>query len=160
LIPLRPYQLEAVERVRKEIRSGATRVLVVAATGAGKTVLASHIIVRSVAGGRRVLFVAHRRELIDQCYRKLLASGMGESKVGVIMAGDDRRHPRAPVQVASIDTLRNRAKPKADIVIVDEAHRALAKSYRDLADEYPKAIHLGLTATPYRADGKGLGDAY
>lgn len=141
-------------------RAGAKRVLLVAATGAGKTVLASHIIVRSVRGGRRVLFVAHRRELIDQCYRQLLACGMHPKHLGIIMAHDRRRQPRAPVQVASIDTLRHRAKPPADILIVDEAHRALAKSYRDLAAAYPHATHLGLTATPYRAGGKGLGDAY
>jgi superfamily II DNA or RNA helicase len=64
------------------------------------------------------------------------------------------------VQVASIDTLRNRPKPPAEVVIIDEAHRALAKSYRDLAAHYVDAVQLGLTATPYRADGKGLGSAY
>ena len=60
----------------------------------------------------------------------------------------------------AIDTLRHRAKPLADLVIVDEAHRALAKSYREVAAAYPDAVHLGLSATPYRADGQGLGDAY
>jgi superfamily II DNA or RNA helicase len=133
-------------------------VLIVAPTGSGKTVVAAHIMARAVESGRHVLFVAHRRELIDQCFRKLEDSGIGQ--VGVIMAGDPRRNPGASVQVASIDTLRHRAKPEANLVIVDEAHRALAKSYVELAAMYPAAVHLGLTATPYRADGRGLCDAY
>ena len=158
MIALRPYQLDAVERVREQLRAGSRRVLIVAPTGSGKTVLAAHIMACAVESGRRVLFVAHRRELIDQCYRKLQDSGV--APVGVIMSGDPRRNPGASVQVASIDTLRHRAKPLADLVIVDEAHRALAKSYVDLAAMYPAAVHLGLTATPYRADGQGLCDAY
>jgi superfamily II DNA or RNA helicase len=107
-----------------------------------------------------VLFIAHRRELINQAYARLHAFGIPERDVGVIMASDARRRPTALVQVASVDTLRMRPKPEADIVFVDECHRCMAKSYRDIAAAYPNAIHLGLTATPYRADGKGLGDAY
>jgi len=160
VIALRPYQLDAVERVRRAIRGGARRVLVALPTGGGKTVIAAHVIERAVASSKRVLFIAHRRELIHQCYRKLVEGGVAEANVGVLMAGDVRRRPCASVQVASIDTLRHRAKPLADLVIVDEAHRALAKSYRDVAALYPEAVHLGLSATPYRADGKGLGDAY
>lgn len=86
--------------------------------------------------------------------------GLGEREVGVIMAGDARRRPGARVQVASIDTLRNRPKPFADLVFVDECHRALAPSYKALQSYYKHSTHIGLTATPYRADGKGLGDAY
>jgi superfamily II DNA or RNA helicase len=76
------------------------------------------------------------------------------------MASDGRRRPAAPVQVASIDTLRHRAKPLAELVIVDEAHRELAKSYADMRALYSRAVHLGFTATPYRADNRGLGEFY
>ncbi len=177
---LRPYQLDAVDRVRAHLRNGVRRVLLVAPTGAGKTVIASHIIERSVALGNRVLFLAHRRELIGQAFRKVLgcgcsagydhdsllrdpacrSEGMPRSAVGVLMANDRRRNPGAVVQVASIDTLRNRAKPVADLVIVDEAHRALAGTYRSILEMYPDAGVIGLTATPYRADGRGLGEAF
>lgn len=157
---LRPYQQDAVDRVRAEIRRGNRRVLLVAPTGSGKTVIASHIIASAVGAGSRVLFMAHRRELIGQAYRRLLELGLAEAQLGVLMANDPRRRPAAAVQVASIDTLRNRANPQADLVFVDEAHRALAKSYRDVAALYPSAVHLGLTATPYRADGRGLDEAY
>ncbi len=159
-VTLRPYQLNAVARVRDAARTGRRRILLVCPTGGGKTSIACELIRRALERGRRALFVAHRRELITQAYRRLLDFGLPESTVGVIMASDSRRRPGARVQVASIDTLRNRAKPRADLVVVDEAHRCLARSYRDLAEHYRHAVHLGLTATPYRADGRGLGDAY
>jgi len=146
--------------VRSAVRRGTRRCLLVAPTGSGKTTVASELIRLAAIRHRRSLFVAHRRELITQAYQRLLDFGLPESNVGVIMASDPRRRPGARVQVASIDTLRNRAKPRADLVIVDECHRALAASYRDLQEHYSRAVHLGLTATPYRADGRGLGDAY
>jgi superfamily II DNA or RNA helicase len=136
------------------------RILLVLATGGGKTSIAAAIILEELLAGRHVLFLAHRRELIAQAYRRLLELGVPEHDVGVIMANDARRRPGAKVQVASVDTLRSRAKPAADVVFVDEAHRALARTYVDLVAAYPAALHIGLTATPYRADGKGLGDAY
>lgn len=159
-VTLRPYQVEAVDRVRSVVRQGCRRVLLVCATGGGKTSIACDLVGRVLERGRRALFVAHRRELITQAYERLRDFGLPESSVGVIMANDPRRRPGALAQVASIDTLRNRAKPRADLVVVDEAHRALAASYRDLQEHYSRAVHLGLTATPYRADGRGLGDAY
>jgi superfamily II DNA or RNA helicase len=124
------------------------------------TTIAGSVIERAARQNRRVLFLAHRRELISQAYRRLLDFGLPERDVGVIMANDPRRRPVAPVQVASVDTLRTRAKPHADVVFIDEAHRALARTYVDLLAAYPEALHIGLTATPYRADGQGLGDAY
>jgi superfamily II DNA or RNA helicase/intein/homing endonuclease len=84
------------------------------------TVLASDIMLAHAQAGRRILFLAHRRELINQTYRKLRDVGLPDDGVGVIMATDARRRPTAPVQVASIDTLRYRARPPADVVFVDE----------------------------------------
>jgi superfamily II DNA or RNA helicase len=126
----------------------------------GKTVIAAEVVDRATARGHGTLVVAHRRELIQQTYDKLLRAGLNERQVGVVMASDARRRPMAPVQVASIDTLRHRSKPPADLVIVDECHRELARSYRELRAHYPDAIHLGFTATPYRADNRGLGEFY
>ncbi len=157
---LRPYQQAAVNELRARLRSGVRRVVIVAPTGSGKTVLAAYLIARAVERGSPVLFIAHRRELIGQAFTRLLGVGVPESHLGVMMGADPRRRPGAPVQVASVDTLRHRAKPRAEVVFVDECHRALAKSYRDIAGAYPDAIHLGLTATPFRANGAGLGDAY
>lgn len=159
-VRLRTYQQEAIEQLEARVRAGVRRVVIVAPTGSGKTTIAGEIIARAVEDGSRVLFVAHRRELIFQAYNRLIQFGIPERQVGVLMGQDRRRRPGAHVQVASIDTLRNRAKPRADIVFVDECHRVISRSYQDVSAHYPDALHLGLTATPMRANGDGLGDAY
>ncbi len=157
---LRPYQQAALDRLAALVAAGARRVLLASPTGSGKTVLAVALIAEALARGERVLFLAHRRELVVQTFDKLCAHGVPARSVGVLMGRDPRRRPGAPVQVASVDTLRNRPRPPADLVFVDEAHRALSKSYRDLAAHYAGALQLGLTATPYRADNRPLADAY
>jgi DNA repair protein RadD len=101
---LRPYQTDVIGRLGWMIEHGARKVLLIAPTGSGKTVIASAII---ASGQRRVLFVAHRREIVNQTSAKLAAFGVHH---GVIQAGDDGLlRPMAPVQVASIQTLHSRA---------------------------------------------------
>ena len=180
----REYQQRAIDRVLELFEALVRRVLFVLPTGGGKTVFAAALIKIFLARGQRVLMLAHRRELIKQAFCKLVRSGVSPADIGVIMAGtshrvvdgaapppeqldDDelwrlyaRRRPGAPVQVGSIDTFRNKIPPPADLVVVDEAHRALAKSYCDVQVAYPEAFFVGLTATPVRADGKGLRDAF
>lgn len=173
-VTLRPYQVDAIDRVRQRYRRGERSVLLCAPTGAGKTVIGAAVIAGALERGSRVVFLAHRRELIRQTYGKLIDAGVAHDDVGVVMAGvrleqpqlgaprDWAARPVAPIQVASIDTLRARpARPPADLVIIDEAHRALAATYRRATDEwYPQARVLGLTATPVRADGRGLSDLF
>jgi len=168
---LRPYQQRAIDAVAA-LRSPGQRVLCVAPTGAGKTVIAAQMILDELARGGRVLFLAHRIELIAQTYGKVLAMGLPEAWVGVLMANGVITHPvtglrthcgrpLAKVQVASIDTIRSRRPPPGiTLVIIDECHRALSKSYRSITAAYPEAFHVGFTATPYRGDGRGLGDLY
>ena len=170
-VSMRPYQSRTIAAIGERRAPGA-RILVVAPTGAGKTVIASQLILDELSAGGRVLFIAHRVELISQTYAKLLTMGLGEQRVGVLMADGVITHPitgqrvcctrpLAPVQVASIDTLRNRRRPQGiTLVIVDECHRSVSKSYRDVLDHYPEALSVGLTATPYRGDGRGLGDVW
>ena len=149
----RDYQSRAVDDARDLLRR-VRRIIINAPTGAGKTAIAVFIMLRALEKGRRVLFVAHRRELIDQTVAKLAEAGIDD--YGVIMAGDKRVNADAPVQVASIQTLIRRELPAADLVIIDEAHRAISRGYMTLAQNYPRAVVLGLTATPERLDGKGL----
>jgi superfamily II DNA or RNA helicase len=129
-------------------------------TGGGKTITAATILAAAVAKGRRVGFAAHRKELIDQTVRTF--ARLGITDVGVVRAKDRRFNPTAPVQIASVQTLQRRDPiPDVDIWVIDEAHRAAAESYaKALFMAYPKAIFLGLTATPCRADGKPLGHVW
>lgn len=150
---LRPYQERAVADVLANITK---RPVLVLPTGAGKTVVAAHIVKHYVDFGERVLFVAHRRELIAQAAARLRAFGIDS---GLILAGE-RRRPHVLVQVASVQTLGRREHPPADLVIVDEAHHAAGDTYRKILAHYADAHRIGLTATPFRLDGKPLGDLF
>lgn len=157
LYALRPYQSSALATLRAKAAAGVNRLLLVAPTGSGKTVCAASLIESATAKGSRILFLAHRLELIEQCSRKLDEIGVDH---GIIKASHPRSKPGLPVQVASVQTLVRRQKPAADLIIVDEAHRCLAASYGKILECYPAAKVLGLTATPWRTDGRGLGKIY
>ncbi len=157
MIQLRPYQVESIEAVRAAIRAGRRRIVLTIPTGGGKTYTALSIIIGALAKGKRSLFVAHRLELIDQTVRAV--TNLGVTSVGVIRAGDKRADLSQPIQVASIQTLARRVQGDADLVIIDEGHRAVSKSYvKHLFERHPKALFIILTATPVRSDGKPLGD--
>ena len=160
---LRPYQVDVLDRVAAAVEGGHRRILLVAPTGSGKTVIAAAAIRDAVARGERVLFLAHRRELIGQAQNKLFAAGVD---AGIILAGVAPRSGEA-VQIASVQTLWARAirttrieMPPAELVVVDEAHHVRARTYGRILEAYPQALVLGLTATPCRGDGRGLGNAF
>jgi DNA repair protein RadD len=160
---LRPYQQQAIDRIHSAIAAGHRRILLVAPTGSGKTVIIAAIVADAAQQYRRAILLAHRRELIGQASTKLYAADVDH---GVILAGFPTR-PDEPVQVASIATLHARAirtasidLPIADLVIVDEAHHCRARTYKRILEAYPRAIILGVTATPCRSDGRGLGDTF
>lgn len=150
----RDYQLRAVEDCRQAYKAGATSVLLVLPTGGGKTLIGSLVVAGALARGRRVLWLAGRRELVEQAAARM------PGEAGVIMAGRPAR-PDAPVQVASIDTLAARGGvPDVDLVVIDEAHHATATTWRAVLAAAPRAKLLGLTATPERSDGAALGDVF
>jgi len=159
---LRPYQKDSIAKIRSLFLKGKRKILLVAPTGSGKTVIASEMIRRVLEGDKKCLFVAHRRELIMQASNKLFDFGVNH---GVIMA-DKSPNPQANVQVVSIQTSVSRIdkktfdKPEADVIFLDEAHRSASNSFANLINEYPHAYIIGLTATPCRQDGRGLGDIY
>jgi DNA repair protein RadD len=149
---LRPYQEKAIKLARMHVVSGKKRILMTGPCGSGKTVVLSAIIRTSTVP---VLFVCHRMELIDQTCEQLARQGI--TNVGVIRADDPRTNPNASVQVASIQTLARRDKPKAGIVICDEAHRTSADSWiNHVFTPYRESIILGFTASPCRNDGRPL----
>lgn len=149
-------QKEAVREYEARGREGYRRLLVVLPTGGGKTVFAAEVVRRNPE--LRVLFVAHTREIIEQAFDKFIRAGIPRTQIGFILSKDKRVNAEARVQVATIQTLSRRDHPAADLVIVDEAHHAVAKTYAALLALYPEANVLGLTATPVRGDGRGLGE--
>lgn len=155
---LRNYQTAGIREVSRLANEGVRRILFVCPTGAGKTVCASHIILKLVESGMRCLFMAHRIELINQTAVQL--ARMGVTDIGVIMGGDGRKNSSAMTQVASVDTLRNRDAGSFDCIMIDEAHRAESNTYKLIQERYPDALSIGFTATPFRLDGKGLGHSY
>lgn len=144
---LREYQEQAVENIIDALDS---RPILVSPTGSGKTTMATEIVERL---GVPTLWMAHRKELIDQAAARLAAHGLS---TGIVMAGY-KPDPDAQVQVASVQTLARRDRPPARLIVVDECHHAAAESYQGILEDYPDASLLGLTATPFRLDGRGLG---
>jgi superfamily II DNA or RNA helicase len=163
MIELYSFQHDVVGAIEAAIAAGIKRILVVAATGAGKTIIASEFIKRNPM--RTVLFLAHRDELLTQARDKLKRFDV---TAGIIKAGRDKdARPQALVQVAGVQTLYWRGirtdrmdMPKAQIVFVDEAHHVRARTYQLILEQYPDAIVIGLTATPCRGDGRGLGNTF
>ncbi len=153
---LRSYQTEAIANVRAAFQTHR-RVLMTAPTGSGKSTILAEIIRSSLALGHRVLAIAHRKELIHQLAdRVMLNHGIPS---GIIMAGEPTI-PLLPCQVASIQTLVRRQLPPADLLLIDESHHAKAATYERILAAYPEARVLGCSATPWRLDGKGLGDIF
>jgi DNA repair protein RadD len=131
------------------------RLLYVLPTGGGKTVVLAAVMEALAARGKRCLFLVHRKELVEQTLAQLERRGQA---CGVIMA---RYAPRRSerIQVASTHTLARREGHdfgRFDLVIVDEAHHVVAKTYVELLARWPRAALLGATATPFRLDGLGL----
>lgn len=160
----RGYQSRALAELRAEIARGSRYVLLVAPTGAGKTFTAAMIIRSALERGGDVLVLAHRKELLDQMYSTCERAGVPRAWLQVIRGGDKRRNPGARVHVASVDTLRNWVGtgrlPKVRVIIIDEAHRSAAAGYVKIREAYPNAVVIGLTATPWRLDGKALDTLY
>lgn len=156
---LRPYQENGINGVYAHWQRGIRRVLLVAPTGAGKTVLASEFCQREMDAGGSVLFVVHRAELLNQTADRLRAR-FGAFDVGTVGRGRPSA-PYARIQVGTVQTfLARNLRPNASLAIFDEAHHYAASDWSELFNHYNKIRALGLTATPERSDGKPLGDLF
>lgn len=150
---LRDYQIDAVNNIRQAYKSGYFAPLLVLPTGSGKTVIFCDIAERVSVNGKRVYIVVHRSELLHQTSTHLRRLGVEHGLIapGYTISGDR-------VQVASIGTMVRRLDkvPKPDMLIIDEAHHAIAKSWKTATDYWSGIRLLGVTATPLRLDGRGL----
>jgi DNA repair protein RadD len=155
---LHPHQELAVEMVRASLGSGRRRPVLQAPTAFGKTVVAAAIIERTIARGNRAIFTVPRLSLIDQTVERFTAEGIPASDIGVVQAQHPEFAPERPIQICSLQTLKNRKIPEAKIVLIDEAHENHAFVQKWMADpDWQRVPFIGLTATPWT---RGLGKIY
>ena len=157
-VSLRPHQAQALDDLRSAFANGKRAPVLVMATGGGKTHTAAEIIRSAVARGRRVWFMAHLREILDATSKKLTAEGIDH---GFIMAGKPG-NDAAMVQVVVVQTAVRRfiRGEKPDLIVIDEAHLAVASTYAQVIQDCDNPLLLGLTATPVRLDGRGLREMF
>lgn len=135
-VTLRGYQKAAIKECLAHLRAGKSTLLV-APTGSGKTVIAAEIAKQF----GRVIVVAHRKELIDHARGTFGLHVMARS-------------------IQSLAQPKGQRLKRPDLIVVDEAHRAPGRTYCDFRARYPDAVVLGLTATAWRLDGRGLGSVF
>ena len=154
---LRPYQQQLITDIRLQYQLGHKSVLAVLPTGGGKTVCFGYIAEQASRKGNRVLVLVHRQELLDQASRSMPVPH------GLIQAGKAMDLSHA-VQVASVQTLARRLhllpRDFFQLVVVDEAHHTTAGTWAKVIEHFHSAKLLGVTATPIRGDGRGLGEHY
>lgn len=143
---LKDYQQELVDKTREEITEGAKGVLVQSPPGSGKSIVIAEIAKLTIQNGGRVLFIVHRKELIDQIIETFNQHEVNMDKV----------------TINTVIKTRNRLGTFSTptIIITDETHHSRAKTYREVYDYFPQAFRLGFTATPWRMSGKGFKDIY
>lgn len=158
MIVLRHYQGNLIAGIRAALAE-VSRVVAVSPTGSGKTTIFCYIASRSAANGKRVGIFAHRAELIEQISQTLRSFNVAH---GIISAGATFV-PKQLVYVCSAQTYASRVErmPAFDIGIVDEAHHVTPGSTWDKCMAHsPLAKWIGVTATPERLDGRGLGESF
>lgn len=148
---LRPYQHDLKARLYESLRTHH-RTLAQLPTGGGKSVIIESIVADATQARKAVVIVAHRIELVEQ-----LAERLARFRPCVVSRGS-HPDPNATLYVAMIQTLARRDVPLANLLIIDEAHHAIAAQYTSVIDQIPKVA--GFTATPERLDGRGLGDVF
>lgn len=143
---LRPYQRELVNEARQAIAQGAKGVLVQSPPGSGKSVVIAEIAKLTVQNGGRVLFIVHRKELVEQIASTFLKHEINMNQV----------------RIDTVVKTRNRLSTieEPTLIITDETHHSRAKTYREIYDYFSNAWRLGFTATPWRMSGKGFEDIY
>lgn len=157
-IILRDYQLDLLLKAAELMRQGYRRILIQLPTGGGKTVLAAQALMSAHLSGFTGQFIVHRKELITQTSKSFTQMGLEH---GFIAAGRPI-NVSADVILAGVQSLATRLGIvlPANLLIIDEAHHAVAASWDAVMAANPDAFILGLTATPERLDGRGLSEHF
>jgi DNA repair protein RadD len=153
---LRPYQVQNVAGIRVAFIH-YRRVLFVLPTGGGKTVCFAYITAHAAEKGNRVLIAAHRQEIVDQISIALSVQGVPHGRIQPGYAQTDEL-----VQVGMVQTIARRLDtiPAPGLLVLDEAHHAVAGTWAKITAAWPTAKVLGVSATPERLDGVGLREAF
>jgi len=156
-IQLRPRQTDALTTIFQRLNAGVRKQLIALPTGVGKTVLGVHV----ANHFQRTLFLVPRQELLEQAITTFNAALPGEP-LGIIWGRKSDHHAR--FNIGMIQTVHARLgripADQFDLVIVDEAHHAGAKTWRTTLDHFTPKLRLGLSATPERADGVPLSNLF
>lgn len=139
---LRNYQLETINNIYQSLQNNHHAIIVQQPPRTGKTVIMAEIARRTTAKGNHILFIAHRKELIDQARNTFIKNDVDMNLCQIGMVQTLTRH------------LDHLVTPQ--VILVDEGHHILAKSYQRIIKQFPKAIKLYFTATPYRTGRKQL----
>lgn len=145
MFKLYDYQQNLIDQARKQVADGKN-VLIVSPPGSGKSVVISEIIRLATTKGGRVLFLVHRKELIEQITGSLTKHGVNLSQVDLLTVGKAKNR---------LDILQ-----KPTLIITDESHHSKASTYQAIYDYYSDVTRVGLTATPWRMSGDGYTDTY
>ena len=164
MLSLRPYQEEALKSINDFSEKGINKQLVVLPTGAGKTVIFSHL-PQFKKDSLPMLVLAHRAELLYQAKEKI---GWSNPELDIQIEQADNIAGYCDVVVASVPTL-GRAESERILkypkdyfksIVIDEAHHAAAPTYRRILDYFNAPFVLGVTATPQRSDNTRLTDVF
>ena len=140
------YQKRLVDEARTHIANGHKGVLIQSPPGSGKSVVIAEIVKQASLKGNHTLFLVHRIELATQIEETFVTHGVNMNYVSILSP------QRARNRIGKI--------PDPKIIVTDETHHSRAKSYLDVYDAYPEAVHLGFTATPWRMNRKGFTDIF
>lgn len=160
--PLRDYQVQSVNELRGAFRKGHRAALLVKPTGAGKTRTAAEMVQAAHRKGTPTLWLADRLELVEQASEAFTELGIPH---GLILPGH-QPHEDELILCGTIQSFLARYRrgtfhpEHIRLICLDEAHRAESNTYQQLLHLYPNARVVGLTATPVRGDGKGLGRTF
>ncbi len=141
-----PYQQELIDKARQSFADGHHSVLIQSPAGSGKSIIIAEIARLAIEKGGHVMFTVHRKELIEQ--------------IKDTFTKDDIDLTHTTIMTVRKITNRLDKLPKPSLIITDESHHSLAKTYRKIYDFYQDVPRLGFTATPWRLSGKGLHDVY
>lgn len=164
----RPYQESIYQKVLDDFAKGHRKILLIGPTGCGKGYMSGRFMQKALQKGNDCVFFADQRELIYQIDKQMERLGV---PTNIVMRGVKQEYDSYEEDVASRkcnlvakDTLHARSIrsnkmsfPSAKLVLVDEAHKSLSKTWMEILGRYPDALVLGWTATPCRSDGRSMG---